>query len=121
MTVPTPETHAFFMIFPSYLDYVDIINKVFVTAYAVFLHYIDTCLFYLDYLWFGSCSKYSGMPQAILCFEKVCSEDIVMGYMAIIAGGFFSMAAMHPSGILWIHDMTVDASLRIIGQIRMSS
>jgi hypothetical protein len=88
------------------------------TPFAVFLNHLDTIFFDKNHLRFPAHSKNCGMPEAVLGFEKVGVKNIVLGNMAVVAGGSKPVGAMLPGGKLWRHDVAVDTGSRIIRQVR---
>jgi hypothetical protein len=61
-----------------------------------------------------------GVPHAVLCFKKVVTENVAVRHMTVVAIGILTVRIVRPSRILGCHDVAVDTSLWIIGQVGMS-
>ncbi len=96
----------------------DIGHQVDVAPDAILLNNFFAGIFYLNDLRFGAEGEYGGVPQAILPFEIIRIEQIVLRDVAIVAGCPFPMGAVHPSGILGSHDVTVDTCFGLVGKVR---
>jgi hypothetical protein len=96
MTVPATEAFTGFVVFTGNPNYAYHTYQILVAANAVFLNHIDSGLFYSYYLRLGSGGKNGGVPHPVHRFEVVSAENIILGYMAIVACGNFTMTAVIP-------------------------
>lgn len=65
--------------------------------------------------------KHCRMAKAITHFKGILLQNRIVRYMAIVAGGYSSMAAPLPGGKLRHHNMAVNTGSGIIREIRGSS
>ena len=56
------------------------------------------------------------MPETVICFHPVFSEEIV-GSMAIVAGGDGTMTGLNPGIEMILHDVAIGAGLGITGEV----
>ena len=84
------------------------------TPDTVFLDHMLTLLFDHDHLGFLPECEQGGMPEAVLGFEIVFIQDIVVGHMAVIAMRMLPVRAVVPGGILWRHDVAVHAGFGFV-------
>jgi uncharacterized protein YdeI (YjbR/CyaY-like superfamily) len=87
------------------------------TTDTVLLDHRPRFFFHNDVLRLEPEGECCGMSQSVGCFEKIFAEDVVVRHMAIVAGGYAEMRIVCPVGILGIHDMAVDACLRVVAEI----
>lgn len=52
------------------------------------------------------------MPHPVLGFEIILAEDVILGYMAVVARGMFPVRAVEPGRVVRCHHMAVHARLR---------
>jgi hypothetical protein len=88
-------------------------------AYAIALNNFGTCLQNTNDLPFLPEGKKHGMPHAIVGFEIVFAEHIVVRNMTIVTMCFFPVGTVVPRHILRSHDVTVHTRFRPVRQIRM--
>jgi hypothetical protein len=86
-------------------------------ADAVLFHHSLAGLQNHDYLGFRPHRKNGSMAYAVFGFKIVLIELIVMGDMAVIAMGGFTMGAVAPGRVLRGHDMTVHTRFGLIGKV----
>ena len=82
--------------------------------YTIVLHGLNTGRFHFDRLGFQSQRKYGCVIEPVFGFKIVFVYYIVLGNMAIIAGGNFAVGTVLPGDILWGHYMAVDAGAGIL-------
>lgn len=66
-------------------------------------------------------SKDGCVPESILGLKEILVKYIVVWYMTVVANGNFAMRTVLPCRVLGSHQMTVNARLRVIGQVRVST
>ena len=71
----------------------------------------------LDRVGIISDGEVEGVPESVFGLGLVFAKKIVRR-VAIIARGDAAMARVDPAVILILHDVTIDAGLRIVGEIR---
>ena len=64
----------------------------------------------------GAGGEIERMPEAIQSFGLILADKIVWG-MTIVARRHAAMAALDPAVVLFLHEVAIDASLGIIGQV----
>ncbi len=94
------------------------INKMFMTPLAVFLNYVRAHAFNPDRLRLKAECEHRRMSESVRSFKHIFSENIILRYVTVIAGGDIGMRADAPCCILRIHHVAVDAGLRFIRKIR---
>jgi hypothetical protein len=57
------------------------------------------------------------MIEPVFGFEQVFFENVVMGYMAVVAGGHPAVRIVCPVGIVGNHHMAIDAGFGFIAKI----
>ncbi len=72
-------------------------------------------------LTFAVSDKLGYVVQTVSSLEEVLASDVLVRYMAVVAGSIASMARMVPGSIVGRHDVAVDTCRRIIAQIAMRS
>jgi hypothetical protein len=85
-----------------------------VAADTIFLHDGNSCRVEFDHLRFHPQGKNRCVPQPIHALERVLSQKIIMGNMAIIAHGGSSVTTTLPRGVFRRHDVTIHASFRAV-------
>jgi hypothetical protein len=118
VAIPTLAIRYFMNVFSVYPGHNRIGNNLCMTPDTVGLYYFFSFVLYKNYLGFPAEGENCGMPQAVLCFEIVFVQKVVVGHMAIVAICNLAMGTMRPCGILGSHDMAVNTGGRLIGQIR---
>jgi len=86
-------------------------------AYTVFHYHGGTLVDCLNNLFFASYRENGGVTHAIFAFKVIFAENIVLGYMTIVACGVSGVRTVIPGGIKRRHDMAVYTRGGIIGQI----
>lgn len=94
-----------------------VLQHFFVATDAVLFHHPLAGLFDKDHLGLGAQGKNGGMPHAVLGLEKILVYRIVVGNMAVIAVGYFTMRAVTPCSVLWRHNVTIHAGFRFVGKV----
>lgn len=84
---------------------------------AIGLNDFDGRLSGSDDLRLSSHGKYRGVIESVFGFEEIFVSYVVMGYMAVIAAGYFPMGAVSPGDVLGLHDMAIDTGLGIVGEV----
>lgn len=92
-------------------------DKVGVAPDAIILNNPGAGFFDEDDLRFGPQGKYGCMSHTVFGLEIVSVQHIIVGNMAIVAGGIFPVCTVKPGGILWCHDVAVDAGFGVIGKV----
>lgn len=59
--------------------------------------------------------------HAVYALEGILACHILVRHMAVVASGIACMARVEPGGIVWRHDVTVDACPRVVAQIAVCS
>lgn len=70
----------------------------------------------LDGIGIPAGGEVEGMPEAVIRFDRVLSEDVV-GRVAVIAGGCDAMARLQPGVVLRSHHVAIGAGCRIVGEV----
>src|SRR3569833_1036934 len=70
----------------------------------------------LDVVWIVAACEIEGMPEAVVRFDRVFSNDVVW-CVAVVAGRGAVVARLDPSVVLLTHDVAVYARLRIVGEV----
>jgi hypothetical protein len=89
-------------------------------AYAVLMNYIPSGLMNKNNLRLQAEGKHGGMAHSVFRFEEVLVEHVVVRYVAIVAIGVPAVRAVVPGGVLRCHNVAIDTSLGIIGQVGIS-
>src|SRR5262245_40208711 len=97
----------------------DCLNNFLVTVAAGVLS--DAPVARLDFYRSGivACRERERMPEAVVRFYRVFSNDVVRR-MAIIAGGDGAVAGFDPCVVMILHHMAVCARSRIVSEVRIS-
>ena len=73
----------------------------------------------LDGVRIASAGEVKGMPESVVRFDRVFSNDVVWR-VTVVAGCDRVMARLHPCVVLRLHDVAIGAGGGIVGEIRIS-
>ena len=99
---------------------VDVVRDVCVTVSAGVFRDSAAARFHIDRLMEIAGREGVGMPETVIGFGPVLAEEIVRR-VAIVAGGYGTVAGLQPGVIVVLHDMAVRACLRIVGEVRAAA
>ena len=68
-------------------------------------------------LWLAPHSEDVGVPEPVSRLEEVLPHKAVVRDVAVVAGGLYAVRAVHPSGIVGLHNMAIDACRRVVACI----
>ena len=85
---------------------------------TVALHHISARITNDDSLGFTSHGENDRMPHSVLGLEIVLVQNIIVGHVAVIACGHFTVRTVKPGHVLGDHDVTVHTGFGLIRKIR---
>jgi hypothetical protein len=97
-----------------------IYQKLFMTPDTIVLNHFCTRLQNPDHLSLLPKGEQGGVSQPVVGLEVVFIENIVVGYVAIVAMRFFAVRTVVPGRILGSHNMAVNTRFRPVRKIGMS-
>ncbi len=95
---------------------VDIVDDVLMAVLAVALQGDDIRLADLYRLVKLLGGEFQRVPEAVFAFAQVLQQEAVRD-MAVVAGCPVVMRRLHPSVVLFVHDVALDTRLRVVRQI----
>src|SRR5687768_16859080 len=60
------------------------------------------------------------VPESVAGFGRVFTNKLGRR-MTVVTDSYRPVDRLHPAGILLVHDVTIDASIRIIGHVRVTT
>ena len=81
---------------------------------TVFVDYLLTLGDCLHTLWLSPHREDVGVPEPVCRLEEVLPHKAVVRDVAVVAGGLCAVRAVHPGGIVGLHDVAIDAGRRVV-------
>lgn len=95
----------------------DLVRDVAVATQAIVLQDLPALCLHDDRLDEPLRREFLSVPPTVLGFGQVLGDEIV-GQMTVDANGNLMVARLLPSVVLWPHDVTIHASLRVCPEVR---